>query len=71
MKNTIPQACKGNIPYVTFLNEDAIEALRIYLKERKALWPYPDNAPFYIGGKGNLTREERNVRPMRKRRWKL
>jgi hypothetical protein len=46
MKNTIPQACKGNIPYVTFLNEDAIEALRIYLKERKALWPYPDNAPF-------------------------
>ena len=35
MKNRIPEACKGGIPYYTFASMKAVEALREYLEERK------------------------------------
>lgn len=34
MKERVPDACKGRIPYYTFICPEAGEALRAYLKER-------------------------------------
>lgn len=34
MKLRVPDACKGNIPYYTFICREATEALRAYLRER-------------------------------------
>jgi hypothetical protein len=45
MKKVIPQACKGGIPYITFLSMEATEALRVYMEEREKLYgPTPDTA---------------------------
>ncbi|MCJ7423949.1 tyrosine-type recombinase/integrase [Candidatus Bathyarchaeota archaeon] len=34
MKERLPNACKGNIPYYTFICREAVEALRAYLRDR-------------------------------------
>jgi integrase len=34
MKKRLPNACKGNIPYYTFICREAVEALRAYLRDR-------------------------------------
>jgi integrase len=34
MKRRLPDACKGNIPYYTFICREAVEALRTYLQDR-------------------------------------
>ena len=34
MKHRLPDACKGNIPYYTFICREAVEALRAYLRDR-------------------------------------
>lgn len=34
MKCRLPDACKGNIPYYTFICREAVEALRMYLRDR-------------------------------------
>jgi integrase len=34
MKRRLPDACKGNIPYYTFICREAVEALRTYLRDR-------------------------------------
>ena len=34
MKNRNPDACKGLVPYYTFISTEAQQALRIYLRER-------------------------------------
>ena len=33
MKEVLADACKGSVPYYTFINGEAVDALRIYLKE--------------------------------------
>ena len=38
MKRIDPAACKGNIPYYTFINKEATKALREYLENRKGLF---------------------------------
>ncbi|MGC9444055.1 MAG: hypothetical protein ACP5E9_03865 [Candidatus Methanospirareceae archaeon] len=35
MKDRVPDACKGSIPYYAFICGEATEGLRAYLKERK------------------------------------
>lgn len=35
MKQVVPNACKGRIPYYTFTCDQATEALKLYLKERE------------------------------------
>jgi len=35
MKERVPEACKGQIPYYTFICREATEALRCYLRERE------------------------------------
>jgi site-specific recombinase XerD len=68
MKKVIPQACKGGIPYITFLSMEATEALRVYMEEREKLYgPTPDAAPLYIGDRGALRKEIRNTSPLKKR----
>jgi len=35
MKERVPDACKGEIPYYSFLYAEAGDALRVYLRERE------------------------------------
>jgi len=63
----IPQACKSNVPYITFLSKEAVEALRVYIEERKKRYgSIPDGAPLYIGERGGLEKEVRNMVPLKK-----
>jgi integrase len=36
MKKVVPEACKGNVPYYTFIGQDAVDALKAYLQEYEA-----------------------------------
>jgi integrase len=38
MKLVVPNACKGNIPYYTFLCKEAVETLLVYLAERRRVY---------------------------------
>lgn len=38
MKQYVAGACKGNIPYFTFFNSEAVSTLRTYLDERKRVY---------------------------------
>lgn len=43
MKNRVPDACKGDIPYFSYLSSTASDALRVYLAERMEQFGKPDN----------------------------
>jgi integrase len=38
MKTRVPAACKGEIPYYTFICPDALDAVKVYLLEREELY---------------------------------
>ena len=38
MKEFVPGACKGNIPYFTFTTKEATEAIKLYIEDRKYKW---------------------------------
>lgn len=50
MKKVVPEACKNNIPYITFFARPAVEAIRNYISDYKARYhfnEFPDNAPLF------------------------
>lgn len=48
MKQRVPGACKGLIPYYTFICHEACEALRSYLREKKGKYgPIGLDDPFF------------------------
>jgi len=63
MKERVPDACKGSIPYYTFVCPEAVEALRAYLKEREEKYGriLPDD-PLLHSGWTLWSREERSTR---------
>ncbi|KXA89410.1 hypothetical protein AKJ57_05355 [candidate division MSBL1 archaeon SCGC-AAA259A05] len=68
MKETVPGACKGKIPYYVFSCEEATEALRDYLEERKRKHgEIPDDAPLFPSGHTNLPEPERQLKPISSR----
>jgi len=67
MKQVVPGACKGNIPYFTFFPKEAVEALRRYLEERKRIYgEIPDEAPLFHTEDTKVRRELRNLTPLSK-----
>jgi len=48
MKEVVPEACKGNIPYFTFTTKEATEALKLYIQDRQYKWgSIDDDEPLF------------------------
>jgi len=72
MKEVDPGACKGNIPYYTFLCEEGTQALRLYLEDRKERFGgVNDNEPVFCTEHNQVSREERRKRPLTSREAEL
>jgi integrase len=62
MKEVVPGACKGNIPYFTFFPAEAVKALKKYLAERRRIYgDIPDEAPLFHSEDTKIPRELRNM----------
>lgn len=58
MKEVDPGACKGNIPYYTFIAKDTVTALRAYLAEREAI---QDEEPLFCSATTSIPRDVRRT----------
>jgi site-specific recombinase XerD len=68
MKKIDSGACKGNIPYYSFISKDATEAVRAYCKERKlAQGDIDDDEPLFSADSKNVKLEDRRRIPAMKR----
>jgi len=65
MKLIDPNACKNNIPYYTFICDEATQALRLYLREREEkygkIMPYE---PLFASDYNQVPREKRGSKIM-------
>lgn len=59
MKQRVPDACKGNIPYYTFICMEAGEALRSYLREREEKYGISHEEPLFHSDWTLWKRDER------------
>jgi integrase len=65
MKQVDPAACKGAIPYYTFLCDEGTQALRLYLEDRKSRFGgLSDEEPLFCTEYNLLPRNERCRRPV-------
>jgi len=72
MKQVDPSACKGGIPYYTFLCEEGTQALRLYLEDRKErLAGISDEEPLFCTEYNQIEREERRRRPITSRELQI
>lgn len=61
MKSLVPSACKRNIPYYTFICDEASKALRLYIKERIELHgAIQDTDPLFASSYNQISKRERN-----------
>ncbi|MEM1554851.1 MAG: tyrosine-type recombinase/integrase, partial [Thermoproteota archaeon] len=65
MKKRVPGACKNNVPYYTFACEEAVKALRLYLRERiekyGSIEPYE---PLFCSEYNQISFQERRLKFM-------
>jgi len=68
MKELVPDACKGQIPYYSFISREAAQALLDHLKERQAEYGevLPDE-PLFISTSTNYPPELRRRSPVKKK----
>jgi site-specific recombinase XerD len=60
MKLIDPYACKGNIPYFTFANDEATQALRLYLLERREKYrEILSHEPLFVSNYNQIDQSER------------
>lgn len=60
MKLVDPYACKGNIPYFTFTCDEATEAIRLYLRERREEYGnLLSHEPLFASEYNQISRNER------------
>ena len=67
MKERVPDACKGNIPYYTFICLEAGEALRSYLREREEKYGLSREDPLFNSDWTLWRRNERSSRRLGRR----
>ncbi len=67
MKKVDPAACKGNIPYYTFIDPETVKALREYLEERRERFgDINDEEPLFHSDSNNVPREKQRFTPVSK-----
>jgi len=65
MKELDPKACKGNIPYYTFIDPTTVKALREYLRERvEKFGSIEDDEPLFCSDSNALRLEEQRKTPV-------
>jgi integrase len=65
MKLTDPYACKGNIPYFIFTCDEATEAIRLYLQERKSEYgSILGHEPLFNSEYNQISQNERRAKTM-------
>ena len=65
MKLVEPNACKNNIPYYTFICDEATQATRLYLREREEKYgKVMPNEPLFASDYNQVPREERDSKIM-------
>ncbi len=63
MKERMADACKGGIPYTTFISTEAVLALKIYLRERDERYgPIEDDDPLFATDWNQIARADRAKR---------
>ena len=68
MKQRVPEACKGQIPYYTFMCPEASEALRSYVREREEKYgPLNWDDPLFHSEWTLWSRDERSKRRLNRR----
>jgi len=68
MKLVDPNACKNNIPYYTFICDEATQALKLYLREREEKYGRILGCePLFASDYNQIPREERNSKIMSSR----
>jgi integrase len=65
MKQTDEGACKGNIPYYTFISQEAIKAMKEYLNERKqASRELADDELLFCSNSNQVSRQKQRLTPV-------
>jgi len=65
MKSVVSSACKGNIEYSVFTSEEATEALRLYIDDRRRRFDeIHDQEPLFPSEYNRLSRRERVCKPL-------
>ncbi|MGA2681876.1 MAG: tyrosine-type recombinase/integrase [Candidatus Bathyarchaeia archaeon] len=65
MKLIDPYACKGNIPYFMFANDEATQSLRLYLRERKEKYGIiSGREPLFTSEYNQINRDNRRLKTM-------
>ena len=60
MRKRVPEACKGELPYTSFICPEAVNALKVYLKEREERFgPIEDDMPLFTTDWNLIDRPER------------
>ena len=68
MKKVDAGACRGNIPYYSFVSAEAVEALREYLDERRRIYgSIEDDEPLFASESKNVPPEIRRRTPIMKK----
>ncbi|MGO9643886.1 MAG: tyrosine-type recombinase/integrase [Candidatus Bathyarchaeia archaeon] len=72
MKQIDPAACKGGIPYYTFLCDEGSQALRLYLEDRKQRFgQLCENEPLFCTEYNQIHQSERRTRPITSRELQI
>ncbi len=72
MKEVVPDACKNNLPYYTFICEEASEAIRLYLKDRTEKYGLiDDDDPLFASECHQIEKELRSSKILTARQLQL
>ena len=72
MKKFEPNACKGGIPYYTFTNEEASQALDLYIKDRIEKYGGVEySEPLFCSEYNHLSKEQRKMKNLTARELQL
>lgn len=72
MKNIEPNACKGGIPYYTFICDEAAQALKLYLKEREEKYSSIEGSePLFCSEYNQIHRDDRRRKTLTSRELQI
>jgi len=67
MKKVVPAACKGDIPYYTFIDSETVKALKEYLEERRQRFGnITGEEPLFCSDSNQVPREKQRLTPVSK-----
>lgn len=72
MKTIVPNACKGRVPYYTFTNEEASQAIKLYIRERLEKYSsIEDDEPLFTSEYNHISKDERRKKILTPRQLQL